>query len=114
MGRYSYVLVGTERAFAETFGSTCHGAGRRLSRHKAKELARSRNVAKELEARGILVRAASRATVFLTSLFHVSFPRFLFTSFCFFHASLSSSISRSSLRRRQPVTMAPSARTGNT
>src|SRR5438876_6341532 len=63
MGRYSYVLVGTERAFPETFGSTCHGAGRRLSRHKAKELARSRNVVKELEARGILVRAASRATV---------------------------------------------------
>jgi tRNA-splicing ligase RtcB len=62
MGRYSYVLVGTERAFTETFGSTCHGAGRRLSRHKAKELARSRNVVKELEARGILVRAASRAT----------------------------------------------------
>jgi len=63
MGRYSYVLVGTDGAFKETFGSTCHGAGRRLSRHKAKELARSRNVPRELEARGILVRAATRATV---------------------------------------------------
>ena len=63
MGRYSYVLVGTATAFRETFGSTCHGAGRRLSRHKAKELARPRNVPKELEARGILVRAATRATV---------------------------------------------------
>src|SRR2546426_6041234 len=30
MGRYSYVLVGTERAYEETFGSTCHGAGRRM------------------------------------------------------------------------------------
>ncbi len=63
MGRYSYVLVGTSGAFRETFGSTCHGAGRRLSRHKAKQLARSRNIPQELEARGILVRAATRATV---------------------------------------------------
>jgi tRNA-splicing ligase RtcB len=63
MGRYSYVLVGTEGAFKETFGSCCHGAGRKLSRHKAKQLARARNVPRELEARGILVRAATRATV---------------------------------------------------
>ncbi|HXF94888.1 MAG TPA: RtcB family protein [Gemmatimonadales bacterium] len=63
MGRYSYVLLGTEGAFKETFGSTCHGAGRQLSRHKAKQLARPRNVPKELEAQGILVRAATRATV---------------------------------------------------
>ncbi len=63
MGRYSYVLVGTAGAFRETFGSTCHGAGRRLSRHKAKQLARARNIPKELESQGILVRAATRATV---------------------------------------------------
>jgi len=63
MGRYSYVLLGTDRAFGETFGSTCHGAGRRLSRGKAKQLARARNIPAELAARGILVRAASRATV---------------------------------------------------
>jgi len=63
MGRYSFVLLGTERAAVETFGSTCHGAGRRLSRHAAKRLARSRHVSRELESRGILVRAASRATV---------------------------------------------------
>jgi tRNA-splicing ligase RtcB len=63
MGRYSYVLVGTDRAFKETFGSTCHGAGRRLSRHKAKQLARPRNIPKELEAQGIILRAATRATV---------------------------------------------------
>src|SRR5947209_6453517 len=63
MGRYSYVLLGTEGAFRETFGSTCHGAGRRLSRHQAKKLARPRNILKELEAQGILVRAATRGTV---------------------------------------------------
>jgi tRNA-splicing ligase RtcB len=63
MGRYSFVLIGTAGAFAETFGSTCHGAGRRMSRHQAKKVARARNVPRELEERGILVRAASRATV---------------------------------------------------
>jgi tRNA-splicing ligase RtcB len=55
--------VGTPGAFSETFGSTCHGAGRRMSRHQAKKVARARNIPRELEERGILVRAASRATV---------------------------------------------------
>ena len=63
MGRYSFVLTGTEGAYAETFGSTCHGAGRRMSRHQAKKVARPRNVLKELERQGILIRAASRRTV---------------------------------------------------
>jgi tRNA-splicing ligase RtcB len=63
MGRYSYVLVGTEGAYAETFGSTCHGAGRVLSRHASKKEARGRNIEAELAARGIIIRAASRATV---------------------------------------------------
>jgi tRNA-splicing ligase RtcB len=63
MGRYSYVLVGTAGSFRETFGSSCHGAGRRLSRHEAKRLARPRNVVKELAAQGVLVRAATRATL---------------------------------------------------
>ena len=63
MGRYSFVLVGTERAAAETFSSCCHGAGRRLSRNAAKREARPRDLVHELERRGILVRAASRATV---------------------------------------------------
>jgi len=57
------VLVGTPEGFRETFGSTCHGAGRRMSRHQAKKLARQRNVPKELEERGIYVRGATRATV---------------------------------------------------
>jgi tRNA-splicing ligase RtcB (3'-phosphate/5'-hydroxy nucleic acid ligase) len=63
MGRCSYVLVGTAGAFAETYGSTCHGAGRLLSRHAAKKAARGRNIEAELAAQGILVRAATRATV---------------------------------------------------
>jgi tRNA-splicing ligase RtcB (3'-phosphate/5'-hydroxy nucleic acid ligase) len=63
MGRYSYVLVGTQGGFEETFGSTCHGAGRVLSRHAAKAAARGRNIERELAASGILIRAAGRATV---------------------------------------------------
>ena len=63
MGRYSYVLVGTQRALEETFGSSCHGAGRLLSRHKAKKAAKGRAIVRELEARGIYVRSASRATM---------------------------------------------------
>ena len=63
MGRYSYVLVGTQGAFDETFGSSCHGAGRVLSRHAAKKLVRGQNVEAQLESQGIVIRAASRATV---------------------------------------------------
>ena len=63
MGRYSYVLVGTEQAMRESFGSCCHGAGRRLSRHAALRLARPRNIPKELAEKGISVRAADRRTI---------------------------------------------------
>lgn len=63
MGRYSYVLVGTQGAFDETFGSSCHGAGRVLSRHAAKKKARGQNIEAQLQAQGIHIRAASRATV---------------------------------------------------
>jgi tRNA-splicing ligase RtcB len=63
MGRCSYVLVGTQGAFEETFGSTCHGAGRVMSRHQAKKSASGRAITKELEAKGIYVRAASMGTV---------------------------------------------------
>ena len=63
MGRYSYVLVGTEGAYNETFGSSCHGAGRRMSRKQAKRVAKGRSIKRELADRGILIRAASRATV---------------------------------------------------
>jgi tRNA-splicing ligase RtcB (3'-phosphate/5'-hydroxy nucleic acid ligase) len=63
MGRYSYVLTGTEEAMRETFGSTCHGAGRAMSRVKAKKAAAGRNVIREMEAKGIIVRGQSRRTV---------------------------------------------------
>jgi tRNA-splicing ligase RtcB len=63
MGRYSYVLVGTPGAMAETYGSTCHGAGRVLSRHAALKAARGHDVIGELGRCGIVVRAAGRATV---------------------------------------------------
>jgi tRNA-splicing ligase RtcB len=63
MGRYSYVLVGTEGAFAETWGSTCHGAGRRLSRSAAKKSARGRRIHKELLDRGIVLEAEGDDTV---------------------------------------------------
>jgi tRNA-splicing ligase RtcB len=63
MGRYSYVLVGTDEAYRDTFGSTCHGAGRRWSRSHAKRQASGRAVIKDLEARGIVIMAAGIATV---------------------------------------------------
>ncbi len=63
MGRYSYIMVGTAGAMAETFGSCCHGAGRVLSRHAAKKRARGHDVIAELAKQGILIRAAGRATV---------------------------------------------------
>jgi tRNA-splicing ligase RtcB len=63
MGRASWVLVGLPRAMEETFGSSCHGAGRLLSREQAKRRAHGRNITEELGRRGILLRAASRGTV---------------------------------------------------
>lgn len=63
MGRASFILVGTEGAMKDTFGSTCHGAGRLLSRKGAIRAAKGRSIMKELEAEAILVRAATRATI---------------------------------------------------
>jgi tRNA-splicing ligase RtcB len=63
MGRCSYVLVGTERAMEETFGSTCHGAGRVMSRHQAIKAAKGRAIARELEDKGIIVKGASQGTI---------------------------------------------------
>jgi len=63
MGTASYVLVGTERAMKETFGSTCHGAGRVLSRKAALKVTRGRRIEDELRARGIIVRAHSFKTL---------------------------------------------------
>jgi tRNA-splicing ligase RtcB len=63
MGRYSYVLVGTDEAYRETWGSTCHGAGRRLSRGAARRASRGRDVVRELAALGIVVKAEGHRTV---------------------------------------------------
>jgi len=59
MGTSSWVLVGTEGAMAQTFGSTCHGAGRTMSRHQAKRSVHGAALREELEAGGIHVRAGS-------------------------------------------------------
>jgi tRNA-splicing ligase RtcB len=61
MGTSSYVLVGTERAMAETFGSTCHGAGRAMSRHAAKRNTSAEELIYQLKEKGILVRGASKS-----------------------------------------------------
>jgi tRNA-splicing ligase RtcB len=63
MGRYSYVLAGTARAMEETFGSSCHGAGRLLSRGQALKAARGRSIARELSARGIEVLSRGKKTL---------------------------------------------------
>jgi tRNA-splicing ligase RtcB len=63
MGRCSYVALGTEVAMKETFGSTCHGAGRVQSRAAAKRSLRGADVAKALAERGIIVKAGSMASL---------------------------------------------------
>ncbi|MCG6892832.1 MAG: RtcB family protein [Desulfobacteraceae bacterium] len=63
MGTASYVLAGTRQAMEETFGSTCHGAGRVMSRKQAKKRSKGRAIQRELEDRGILVRWTGRSTL---------------------------------------------------
>lgn len=63
MGRYSFLLVGTEEAMKQTWGSTCHGAGRVMSRHAAIKKMSGRQVQDELAAKGILVKAKGRETL---------------------------------------------------
>ena len=55
----SYLLVGTEKAMEDTFGSTAHGSGRTMSRTQAKREIRGDKLQKDMESRGIYVRAAS-------------------------------------------------------
>ncbi len=59
MGTASWVLVGTQNSMNQTFGSTCHGAGRRMSRKKAKKSVHGPRLRDQLESRGIHVRAGS-------------------------------------------------------
>jgi len=61
MGTASYVLVGTAQAMQRSFGSTCHGAGRTMSRHQAKKSVPGASLRARLEAEGIRVRAGSMA-----------------------------------------------------
>jgi tRNA-splicing ligase RtcB len=60
MGRHSYVCVGAAGSMAETFGSTCHGAGRNLSRHAAIRQLEGVDLVRQLEASGIVVRVERR------------------------------------------------------
>ena len=59
MGTASYVLIGTTEAMQQTFGSTCHGAGRVMSRAKAKKNVRGAQLRQQLRSRGILIFAGS-------------------------------------------------------
>ncbi|MBI3671441.1 RtcB family protein [Candidatus Azambacteria bacterium] len=60
MGTYSYVLAGTERSMTEAFGSSCHGAGRRISRVEAKRRISHERLKNELDKYGVVVRAGSK------------------------------------------------------
>jgi len=59
MGTASYVLIGQNTAMEESFGTSCHGAGRALSRTRAKQKVRGPELKTQLEKQGISVRAGS-------------------------------------------------------
>lgn len=63
MGRYSFVTLGTEKAMKETFGSSCHGAGRLQSRHQALKHAKGKDLIEELSKRGIVIQAKGYKTI---------------------------------------------------
>lgn len=63
MGRYSFILAGTQRAMEETFGSSCHGAGRLQSRTKAMKQGKGRNLIEELHAQGVSIQAKGYKTI---------------------------------------------------
>ncbi len=63
MGRYSYISIGTAKAMDETFGSSCHGAGRVQSRRKAKQESKGRNLIEELKQAGISIQAKGMKTI---------------------------------------------------
>ncbi|UCE34480.1 MAG: RtcB family protein [Deltaproteobacteria bacterium] len=63
MGTHSYVMAGSQQALVETFGSTCHGAGRVLSRKQAIKTARGRAINRELEDKGICVQSRGKTTL---------------------------------------------------
>ena len=63
MGRYSLLCVGTDRAMKETFGSSCHGAGRHMSRKKAMAESKGRDMIRELHQRGVEIQATGLRTI---------------------------------------------------
>lgn len=63
MGTASWVLAGTEKSMSESFGSSCHGAGRLLSRKKAINQSRGRSIAREMAERGIHVMSQGKLTL---------------------------------------------------
>jgi tRNA-splicing ligase RtcB (3'-phosphate/5'-hydroxy nucleic acid ligase) len=63
MGRYSYVSVGTKTAMEKTFGSTCHGAGRIMSRAQSKKQSQAINIDQEMARRGVVARYQGRGTM---------------------------------------------------
>jgi len=63
MGRYSYLLVGTDTAMEKTFGSTCHGAGRVMSRTQSKKQSQNFNIDQEMARRGVVARYQGRGTM---------------------------------------------------
>ena len=63
MGRYSFLAVGAQTAMDESFGSTCHGAGRAASRSAAKRLLKGRDIEREMAEQGIVVKARGWASL---------------------------------------------------
>ena len=63
MGRASYIMIGGENALNHSFGSTCHGAGRVMSRRQAVKRMKGRAIERELEDRGIIVRSRGKHTL---------------------------------------------------
>lgn len=63
MGRNSYLLTGTQKAMDDTFGSTCHGAGRLMSRREAKRQYNAADLVRQLRDKGIVIMASSRGTI---------------------------------------------------
>jgi tRNA-splicing ligase RtcB len=63
MGNASYVLAGSPEAMRSSFGSTCHGAGRKMSRTQARGSVRGKSITQEMEKRGVIVACASHKTL---------------------------------------------------
>ncbi len=63
MGTFSYVLAGASGAAEESFSSSCHGAGRVLSRKQAVKAAKGRAIHRELEDKGVFVRSRGKTTL---------------------------------------------------